>query len=63
MVLRQVGVMLLIGGVVGIAAALALGRVAASLLYGPSNRARAGPAGARCRQSVTVRAPSTASSR
>jgi predicted permease len=33
MVLRQVGAMLLIGGVVGIAAALALGRVAAALLY------------------------------
>jgi predicted permease len=34
MVLRQVGVMMLVGGVAGIAAALALGRVAGSLLYG-----------------------------
>ncbi len=34
MVLRQVGLMTLIGGAVGIAAALALGRAAASLLYG-----------------------------
>ena len=33
MVLRQVGVMTLIGGVIGIAAALALGRGAQSLLY------------------------------
>jgi predicted permease len=33
-VLRQIGVMLLIGGVLGIGAALALGRGAASLLYG-----------------------------
>src|SRR5690606_27718205 len=34
MVLRQVGVMLIIGGIVGVAAALALGRAAGSLLYG-----------------------------
>jgi predicted permease len=33
-VLRQIGVMLLIGGVLGVGAALALGRGAASLLYG-----------------------------
>jgi len=33
MVLKQVGVMVLIGGVVGIAAALAIGRLARSLLY------------------------------
>lgn len=33
-VLRQVGVMLLVGGVLGIAAAIALGRAAASLLFG-----------------------------
>jgi ABC-type antimicrobial peptide transport system permease subunit len=33
MVLRQVGVMTLIGGLIGIAAALALGRGAQSLLY------------------------------
>jgi len=33
MVLRQVGVMVLIGGVIGIGGALALGRVARSLLY------------------------------
>lgn len=34
MVLRQVGWMLLLGGVVGVAGAIALGRVAASLLFG-----------------------------
>ncbi len=34
MVLRQVGVMLLIGGVIGVGAALALGRAAGSMLYG-----------------------------
>ena len=34
MVLRQVGLMTLIGGVIGIAAALALGKFAASLLFG-----------------------------
>ena len=34
MVLRQVGRMVLVGGAVGIAAALALGRAARSLLYG-----------------------------
>ncbi|HSJ23251.1 MAG TPA: ABC transporter permease [Longimicrobiales bacterium] len=34
MVLRQVGVMLLIGGAIGVAAAVALGRAAASLLFG-----------------------------
>jgi predicted permease len=34
MVLRQVGLMTLIGGAIGIAAALALGRAAASLLFG-----------------------------
>ncbi|HEY0971403.1 MAG TPA: ABC transporter permease [Gemmatimonadales bacterium] len=34
MVLRQVGVMVLVGGVVGVAAALALGRAARSLLFG-----------------------------
>ena len=33
MVLRQVGVMTLVGGAIGIAAALAVGRAAASLLY------------------------------
>ncbi|HKO14966.1 MAG TPA: ABC transporter permease [Gemmatimonadaceae bacterium] len=33
MVLRQVGLMVLVGGVIGIAAALALGRAAASLLF------------------------------
>src|SRR5262249_54016672 len=33
LVLRQVGVMTLIGGVIGIAAAIALGRAAQSLLY------------------------------
>jgi ABC-type antimicrobial peptide transport system permease subunit len=33
MVLRQVGMMTLIGGVIGIAAAIALGRGAQSLLY------------------------------
>jgi predicted permease len=38
MVLRQVGMMLLAGGVVGIAAALALGRAAESLLYGVEGR-------------------------
>jgi ABC-type antimicrobial peptide transport system permease subunit len=34
MVLRQVGFMLLIGGTIGIAAALGLGRAASSLLFG-----------------------------
>lgn len=34
MVIRQVGVMLLIGGAIGIVAALALGRAAGSLLFG-----------------------------
>ncbi len=34
MVLRQVGVMIAIGGVVGIAGAIALGKAASSLLYG-----------------------------
>lgn len=34
MVLRQVGIVLVIGGVIGIAAAIALGRAAASLLFG-----------------------------
>jgi predicted permease len=34
MILRQVGVMLLGGGVIGVAAAVALGRAAGSLLYG-----------------------------
>lgn len=34
MVLRQVGMMTLIGGVIGVAAAFALGRAAQSLLYG-----------------------------
>ena len=34
MVLRQVGLMTLIGGAIGIAAALGIGRAAASLLYG-----------------------------
>ena len=34
MVLRQVGLMTLIGGVIGVAGALALGRTARSLLYG-----------------------------
>lgn len=34
MVLRQVGVMLLVGGVIGVATAVALGRGAASLLFG-----------------------------
>ncbi|HUF49567.1 MAG TPA: ABC transporter permease [Longimicrobiales bacterium] len=34
MVLKQVGVLLLLGGVVGVAAAIALGRAASSLLYG-----------------------------
>jgi ABC-type antimicrobial peptide transport system permease subunit len=34
LVMRQVGVMLAIGGVIGIAAALGLGRAARSLLYG-----------------------------
>jgi predicted permease len=38
MVLRQVGRMLLVGGVIGIAAALALGRAAGSLLYGVDGR-------------------------
>ncbi|HSK20692.1 MAG TPA: ABC transporter permease [Longimicrobiales bacterium] len=38
MVLRQVGVMLLVGGVIGIAGALALGRGAGSLLYGVNDR-------------------------
>jgi predicted lysophospholipase L1 biosynthesis ABC-type transport system permease subunit len=38
MVLRQVSVMLLVGGVIGIAGALALGRVAASLLFGIDGR-------------------------
>ncbi|MBR9988602.1 MAG: ABC transporter permease, partial [Gemmatimonadetes bacterium] len=34
MILRQVGLMLLAGGIIGIAAAMALGRAAGSLLYG-----------------------------
>jgi ABC-type antimicrobial peptide transport system permease subunit len=34
MVMKQVGIMLLIGGVVGIAAAVGLGRAAGSLLFG-----------------------------
>jgi putative ABC transport system permease protein len=34
LVLRQVGVMTLIGGTIGIAAAMGLGRAARSLLYG-----------------------------
>ena len=34
MVLKQVGLMTLVGGVIGIAAALALGKYAASLLFG-----------------------------
>jgi ABC-type antimicrobial peptide transport system permease subunit len=34
MVLRQVGLMALIGGVIGLAAALALGRAAEALLFG-----------------------------
>ena len=34
MVLRQVGIMTLVGSVVGVAAALALGRAARSLLFG-----------------------------
>jgi predicted permease len=38
MVLRQMGIMLLIGGVIGIAGALALGRAAGSLLYGVNGR-------------------------
>jgi predicted permease len=38
LVLRQVGAMLLVGGVIGIAAAVALGRAAASLLYGVEGR-------------------------
>ena len=38
MVLRQVGVMLLVGGIIGIAGALALGRAAGSLLYGVDGR-------------------------
>jgi predicted permease len=38
MILRQVGGMLVIGGIVGIGAALALGRVAASLLFGLNGR-------------------------
>jgi ABC-type antimicrobial peptide transport system permease subunit len=38
MVLRQVGIMLLIGGVIGIAGALALGSAAGSLLYGVQGR-------------------------
>jgi predicted permease len=38
MVLRQVAVMLLVGGLIGVAAAFALGRVAASLLYGVEGR-------------------------
>jgi ABC-type antimicrobial peptide transport system permease subunit len=33
LVMRQVGMMLLVGGVIGIAAAIALGRAARSLLY------------------------------
>jgi ABC-type antimicrobial peptide transport system permease subunit len=38
MVLRQVGIMLLIGGVIGIAGAVALGSAAGSLLYGVQGR-------------------------
>ncbi|CAN5719184.1 ABC transporter permease [soil metagenome] len=38
MVLRQVGWMLLAGGIIGIAAALGLGRAAASLLFGLESR-------------------------
>ncbi|MGH7449524.1 MAG: FtsX-like permease family protein, partial [Longimicrobiales bacterium] len=38
MVLRQVGIMLLVGGVIGIGGALALGRAAGSLLYGVDGR-------------------------
>jgi ABC-type antimicrobial peptide transport system permease subunit len=38
MVLRQVASMLVIGGVIGIAGALALGRAAGSLLYGVDGR-------------------------
>jgi putative ABC transport system permease protein len=38
MVLRQVGIMLLVGGAIGIAGALALGRAAGSLLYGVDGR-------------------------
>lgn len=34
LVLRQVGIMLLVGGVIGVGAALALGRAAGSLLFG-----------------------------
>jgi ABC-type antimicrobial peptide transport system permease subunit len=34
MVMRQVGIMLAIGGVIGVAAAIGLGRAARSLLYG-----------------------------
>ncbi|HEX2167907.1 MAG TPA: FtsX-like permease family protein, partial [Longimicrobiales bacterium] len=38
MVLKQVGIMLLVGGVIGIGAALAIGRAAGSLLYGVQSR-------------------------
>jgi ABC-type antimicrobial peptide transport system permease subunit len=38
MVLRQVGIMLLVGGVIGVAGAGALGRAAGSLLYGVDGR-------------------------
>ena len=38
LVLRQVGIMLAIGGVIGIAAAMALGRAASSLLFGVEDR-------------------------
>ena len=38
MVLKQVGTMALIGGVIGLAAAIALGRVAESVLFGMSGR-------------------------
>ena len=38
MVLRQVGVMTIIGGVIGLAAALGLGRLAESLLYEMKSR-------------------------
>jgi ABC-type antimicrobial peptide transport system permease subunit len=38
MVLKQVGVMALIGGAIGLAAAIALGRVAEAVLFGMSGR-------------------------
>jgi predicted permease len=38
MVLRQVGIMLLVGGIIGVAGAFALGRAAGSLLYGVDGR-------------------------